>query len=418
MQTGSVSWRSRPLRASDVTSFSTFVGGSPRAFGPDVERPSCARCGAPLFLVLQLYAPATCERQLLLYGCNNSACSLGGAQGGGAWVARRTRGPPVVAAPTSFEAAPASAPETDDWGIAAAWGDVVSVAKEGEGAAPTASDDAASDAASHVASHSDATADTNAAAVLLSAPTAVDGPWFTCYAVETEYGDAADDSDSESDSEDEGGSGGGALTERGGSRNERGAAAWGAGEWTHVQALLSAYNASEAAAGSADAYAGEEAPPGSALDASDDDCDEAVAGNTAVIINGARDKSGSGDRKGGSGGGSGVGGEKYEKTPAHLRYLLRFQRRLGGFPNQVLRYVWDDVRDVLWPVPPTLRPGVVPACACGAARRLEVQVMPTLLYGLKVEDAPGGGMDFLSVFVYSCEGECDVSQEEWVWVVV
>ena len=83
--------------------------------------PCCALCGRPLFLLLQLYAPAEeRERSLLLYGCNASAC--GG--GPGAWVARRTQGGPVAGAGSEAgggaEAAPPAEP-ADPWGAASAW---------------------------------------------------------------------------------------------------------------------------------------------------------------------------------------------------------------------------------------------------------------------------------------------------------
>jgi len=164
----------------------------------------------------------------------------------------------------------------------------------------------------------------------------------------------------------------------------------------------------------------------------------------------------------GGGGGGGDGGvERYEKTPAKVRWLLAFQRRLAWAPGQCVRYAFGD--EPLWPVPPgPLRclPAAVPRCPCGARRLFECQVMPPLIAAAGVDDhvvtavpttppavpatgpssrdggvgsrsaasaplaassslLPGGGVDFLTLCVYSCEVSCDRpgSAEEWVWAV-
>ena len=71
---------------------------------PPPPHPTCSLCHTPLFLLLQLYAPAEHERSLLLLGCNAAACK----GGPGAWVARRTQGGPVAEA--GGEAAAAAPP--------------------------------------------------------------------------------------------------------------------------------------------------------------------------------------------------------------------------------------------------------------------------------------------------------------------
>ena len=75
----------------------------------------------------------------------------------------------------------------------------------------------------------------------------------------------------------------------------------------------------------------------------------------------------------------------------------------------------------MWPIPPAARPGargvpLPPPCACRAERRLEVQILPSVLYGLRVDEG-GGGMDFSSLFVYSCADSCAGSNQECIVVL-
>lgn len=167
--------------------------------------------------------------------------------------------------------------------------------------------------------------------------------------------------------------------------------------------------------------------------------------------------------------------DKDEKISPKLRYMLRFQKKLQKFPEQVVRYAWDG--EPLWPVPPssvmtlssttksssdksiptkkssihtppsaTFRP---PPCRCGKQRKFELQLLPYILYNLHVDEytpdilekqnnntkpfsssfSPNtstesssslkfnGGMDFLSVFIYSCEDSCEQNNEEYALVI-
>lgn len=139
-------------------------------------------------------------------------------------------------------------------------------------------------------------------------------------------------------------------------------------------------------------------------------------------------------KKKSSGAGSGApaaGGlsESYEKTPVRQRHFMRFQKRISRCPLQCLRY--DYGGEPLWPIPaPRL---AIPKCACGEERVFELQLTPTINYFLKVDDfasppaqvagetssksAPGGGMDWLSLLVYSCPSSCDKSRSEFIHVL-
>ncbi|CAH0482636.1 unnamed protein product [Peronospora belbahrii] len=135
-------------------------------------------------------------------------------------------------------------------------------------------------------------------------------------------------------------------------------------------------------------------------------------------------------------------GESYEKTPAGQRHLLRFQKRISRCPQQCLRY--DYGGEPLWPVvaPQDLK---VPSCAgCGSDRLFEMQLYPTINYFLKVDEyvvidttlvdssvststtitsatsktmVSTGGMDWLSLLIYSCSRSCGLSHEEFIYVV-
>lgn len=129
-------------------------------------------------------------------------------------------------------------------------------------------------------------------------------------------------------------------------------------------------------------------------------------------------------------------GESYEKTPASQKHFMRFQKRINRCPLQCLRY--DYGGEPLWPVtiPQRLK---IPACACGAERVFEFQLLPTINYFLKVdeiaaaahatEESPDsevsassaaairGGMDWVSLMIYSCPQSCSRSREEVVFVL-
>lgn len=159
-------------------------------------------------------------------------------------------------------------------------------------------------------------------------------------------------------------------------------------------------------------------------------------GNLRKILDATKKKRTGGD--GGSASAAVGSGESYEKTPAHQRHFMRFQKRINRCPLQCLRY--DYGGEPLWPVP-VPQNLAVPRCACGEERVFEFQLTPTINYFLKVDEfastplvpppanatnveaakpvagPPGGGMDWLSLLVYSCPNSCKKSRVEFIYVL-
>lgn len=105
-----------------------------------------------------------------------------------------------------------------------------------------------------------------------------------------------------------------------------------------------------------------------------------------------------------------------EQEEGELRWLLKFRRRLGRSPSQVLRYAWDG--QPLWisrPPEEAENPAWPPPCRrCGSHRAFEVQLLPTLLYQLgsrcpeRLADAE---IDWGTVCLYSCAADCATGAE-------
>eukprot|EP00617_Octactis_speculum_P026173 CAMPEP_0185751028 /NCGR_PEP_ID=MMETSP1174-20130828/9780_1 /TAXON_ID=35687 /ORGANISM="Dictyocha speculum, Strain CCMP1381" /LENGTH=327 /DNA_ID=CAMNT_0028427811 /DNA_START=27 /DNA_END=1010 /DNA_ORIENTATION=- len=136
-----------------------------------------------------------------------------------------------------------------------------------------------------------------------------------------------------------------------------------------------------------------------------------------------------------------VDGEKFEETAADN--LLIFQGRVQRCPSQGVRYEWGG--RPLWsskePPPAASNP---PNCPCGAPRLFEMQLMPHLLFALRVDDhfnhthdspkdcgmnsrhasrprdllreESHAAMDWGTVAVYSCEASCARSNIEFAVV--
>jgi len=160
----------------------------------------------------------------------------------------------------------------------------------------------------------------------------------------------------------------------------------------------------------------------------------------AIIFNGN-----GGDNNHGRGASGGDNGEKYERLPPEDRAFLAFTDRIKRAPFQVVRYAYDGV--AMWSIPlPLTKKGkkggrcrdtkfpTIPTCTCGAQRKFECQLMPSLLNVLDVDkysyidthnnsskltieqvlSKNEGGMNWGVLAVYSCSDSCNQSIEEFV----
>lgn len=87
--------------------------------------------------------------------------------------------------------------------------------------------------------------------------------------------------------------------------------------------------------------------------------------------------------------------------------LSDFQTRLEQMPGHVVRY--QPRGAPVWPTHPP--PAPKPKCTCGAERVFEMQLIPTCLYFLRVDErTPAGqeeaGMAWLTVALYVCADDC------------
>lgn len=87
--------------------------------------------------------------------------------------------------------------------------------------------------------------------------------------------------------------------------------------------------------------------------------------------------------------------------------FLKFQHRTQNYQDQILRYSFG-AKKPLWVNSERQLIGAPPCCPlCGAKRVYEFQVMPQLLYFLKVDVREETAMDWSSLIVYSCEKSCE-----------
>ncbi|XP_013080026.2 programmed cell death protein 2-like isoform X1 [Biomphalaria glabrata] len=98
------------------------------------------------------------------------------------------------------------------------------------------------------------------------------------------------------------------------------------------------------------------------------------------------------------------------------KIFLKFKRRIGSEPTQVLRYERCGVP--LW-VSSTHQPtqSDIPNCSCGAPRIFEFQVMPQLLNYLAV-DRLDASLDWGTLCIYTCKNSCSIGnmyKEEFLW---
>lgn len=92
------------------------------------------------------------------------------------------------------------------------------------------------------------------------------------------------------------------------------------------------------------------------------------------------------------------------------RWLQRFQHRLARSQTQVARYAWGGKPLWLAAPPPQLCSGEWPPhCSCGAPRKFELQLLPTLLSQMIAahpEESASMCMDWGTVVIYTCSADC------------
>jgi pre-rRNA-processing protein TSR4 len=90
--------------------------------------------------------------------------------------------------------------------------------------------------------------------------------------------------------------------------------------------------------------------------------------------------------------------------------FLRFVARTKEYQEQVLRYSFG-ARRPLWVNADNQLIGEPPKCErCGGRRAFELQLMPQLLFFLKVDSNEETAMDWNSLIVYVCEASCDAGE--------
>lgn len=101
-------------------------------------------------------------------------------------------------------------------------------------------------------------------------------------------------------------------------------------------------------------------------------------------------------------------------TSAERQQFAHFQAVLQGEPGQVLRYCFEAGAQPLWPSTLNLpRPADIPCCErCGAPRRFEFQVLPTLINSLETDPEDPESIDFGSIAVYTCSASCSPPEGE------
>ncbi|KAI8809330.1 programmed cell death protein 2 [Cladochytrium replicatum] len=102
--------------------------------------------------------------------------------------------------------------------------------------------------------------------------------------------------------------------------------------------------------------------------------------------------------------------------------FLKFQKRVGVAPDQVVRYGrtgWTSPEDPLY-VSDLGKPENIPACSiCRTPREFEFQLMPQLLNHLGINSYSPDALDWGTVLVYSCPRHCRIEigayQPEFIW---
>jgi hypothetical protein len=450
------------------------LGGLPSFFESCLLRPRCSTCCRPLYLLVQIYAPTDRDRSLLIWACNAVSCTSFFSKGpGGSWVVQRTQSTHAYDIAETSPDVPPPAPDVppDPWGASVAWGEDATPAAVVSQTGPAAHDPAPvpPSSASSTApqfEYIDTSIDKFRfpACRMSSEPDAEDDGEY--WPQPRGAGGGEDDDDSDEDDRD--------------ASDKSSAELVAARRWREYELWSAAAGDSSDAPGfeggpPAPAAPGLSPPPAPALAreggepaATVDEEDEGSgddSGADAAVAAVSRPPRASNQRKNRAGassserGGSRRGAkdvqavDQYEATPAAVRYMLRFQAWLQRAGQPCVRYAYGLTPR--WPAPPSaVLKSRVPRCACGREREFELQLLPHLLSVLDVDNhtdaaptgasgggraaatvtaapsasspappvsAPpvswGGGLDFLSVLVFSCPVSCSESDTEVAIVV-
>lgn len=100
----------------------------------------------------------------------------------------------------------------------------------------------------------------------------------------------------------------------------------------------------------------------------------------------------------------------------HDPVFIKFQTTIDVDPSQVLRYTSDTAMEPLWMCSGgILKTQDIPRCAlCGSERAFELQILPQLIYHLKVQrnlvsGNPDDEIDFGVLIIYTCKASCEVN---------
>jgi hypothetical protein len=444
----------------------TRIGGLPVYFKGPVEpppRPICKACGKPLYLVAQIFAPTDRDRSLLIWGCNANACNSLQPVGDkssplGSWHVQRTQSSIPLASPVSApEIENCSAISVPDpWGACAAWGDELAIsAPEPSITTPTATSEILPDVGLHFPG-------TERRVPFDILPTsAMDKFCFPAFnvwsAIDVEDDGCTRNGIAEDSDEDDAVS---ALSESPdvAARRWREYEIWrsSAGEDDAVKLEVADFSDEEELDASHEyAEGGDVAEIGTVVDVGvPKTSPRREAKSKSCARKGKRDEPCGGGRN---------GGDEYEATPAALRIMLNFQAWLRRSGHPCVRYAYG--LSPRWSAPPSaiLLAGI-PRCPCGSERKFEMQLLPSLLVHLMVDDHtdtseedsrigalasadalrttssgvlgaalskaksvasgsaaapsfPCGGMDFSTVLIFSCPDSCEVSDTEFAIAV-
>jgi Programmed cell death protein 2, C-terminal putative domain len=437
----------------------TKIGGFPTLYENQVFPPSfitCPHCSNSLYLLIQVYAPLEFDRTLYVFGCNSQVCFKN--KGKPSIVVYRSQRSSLSSTSSSIESKPNPAItlpasfSSDSWGDGGAWGS----SEFDEGASTTDTNSSAVDQASASLIESMKRLESEKKESSKKVSRRDDSPdekrtqlkaVFPCFPVISYDNDFDSNSIDAEDAEE--------LEESGGLHAEdvsssqqtskyykKGISKRKQIEDEHVSKLLSSYQAwekSEEERRSASSNPESHSIPPEVKDDEGEDEETEVGSDFNVAASTELSS----------------GGEKYERVPEKLRFMLAFQDKLQQLPAQVLRYEYEG--EPVWPAPPSVVASgltasvkgkakvpvrtsaefervCVPACeSCGATRKFEFQTMPPLLSFLNVDEntvegtqaiaSRGdqimlGGMDWSSVLVYSCSKSCDGSLRTEFAVVI